>query len=47
MTRYLLDTCTLIWLYTEPERVPATATEAIDAADSVLLWSDAEGVRSL
>ena len=40
MTRYLLDTCTLIWMCTDPERVPALATEAIDSPNSVLLWSD-------
>ena len=40
MTQYLLDTCTLIWLATEPERLSPTSVEAIDATDSVLLWSD-------
>lgn len=45
MTRYLLDTCTLIWLCTEPERLSAAAAEAIDAPDSVLLWSDVSALE--
>ena len=40
MTRYLLDTCTLIWLATEPEKLSPASVQAIDASDSVLLWSD-------
>ena len=40
VNRYLLDTCTLIWLCTEPKRLSATATDAIDAPDTVLLLSD-------
>ena len=40
MTRYLLDTCTFIWLCARPEELSATAREAIDAADSSLLLSD-------
>ena len=38
---YLLDTCTLIWLCAEPERLSAAARTAIDAPDSTLLLSDA------
>ena len=45
MNRYLLDTCTLIWLCTEPERLSATAMEAIDASDSVLLCSDVSALE--
>lgn len=40
MTQYLLDTCTLIWLATEPEKLSPASVQAIDASDSVLLWSD-------
>ena len=40
LSRYLLDTCTLIWLAAEPERLSAAARHAIDAADSALLFSD-------
>ena len=45
VTRYLLDTCTLIWLCSEPERLSAQATEAIAAADSVLLLSDVSALE--
>ena len=40
MTQYLLDTCTLIWLATEPEKLSPASVQAIDADDSALLWSD-------
>ena len=40
VNRYLLDTCTLIWLAAEPERLSATAQKAIDAPGSALLFSD-------
>ena len=45
MTRYLLDTCTLIWLSTEPDRLSPASVEAIDASDSVLLWSDVSALE--
>ncbi|MDD9988206.1 MAG: type II toxin-antitoxin system VapC family toxin [Spirochaetaceae bacterium] len=45
MNRYLLDTCTFIWLCTEPQRLSATATEAIDAPETVLLWSDVSALE--
>ena len=45
VNRYLLDTCTLIWLCSEPERLSATAAEAIDAPDTVLLWSDVSALE--
>ena len=45
LTRYLLDTCTLIWLCTEPERLSPASVEAIDAPDSVLLWSDVSALE--
>ena len=41
LTSYLLDTCTLIWLCAEPERLSKTAKEAIGTTDSPLLLSDA------
>jgi PIN domain nuclease of toxin-antitoxin system len=40
VNRYLLDTCTLIWLAAEPERLSATAQKAIDAPGSALQFSD-------
>ena len=45
VTRYLLDTCTLIWLASEPERLSAMAQQAIDAPDSVLLLSDVSALE--
>ncbi len=45
MIRYLLDTCTLIWLSTEPEKLSPTTVRAIDASDSVLLWSDVSALE--
>ena len=45
MTQYLLDTCTLIWLSTEPEKLSPASVEAIDASDSVLLWSDVSALE--
>ena len=40
LTAYLLDTCTFIWLCSDPERLSETAKSAIDARDSTLLLSD-------
>ena len=40
MTTYLLDTCTLIWLCSEPEKLSQGAKTAIDEAGSSLLLSD-------
>lgn len=45
LTRYLLDTCTLIWLSTEPARLSPESAQAIDAPDSVLLWSDVSALE--
>ena len=45
MTQYLLDTCTLIWLATEPEKLSITSAEAIDDPDTVLLWSDVSSLE--
>ena len=45
LTHYLLDTCTLIWLCAEPERLSPVAKEAIDAADSSLLLSDVSALE--
>ena len=39
--RLLLDTCTLIWLAAEPERLSRPAARAIDDADNSLLVSHA------
>ncbi len=45
LTRYLLDTCTLIWLSSEPEKLSPTSVQAIEASDSVLLWSDVSALE--
>ena len=45
MTRYLLDTCTLIWLATEPEKLSSATVQAIDGSDSALLWSDVSSLE--
>ncbi|MCY4485309.1 MAG: type II toxin-antitoxin system VapC family toxin [Spirochaetaceae bacterium] len=45
LNRYLLDTCTLIWLAAEPERLSAVARQAIDAADSAVLLSDVSALE--
>ena len=45
MTQYLLDTCTLIWLSTEPDRLSPATVQAIDASDSVLLCSDVSALE--
>ena len=45
VNRYLLDTCTLIWLAAEPERLSATAQQAIDPPGSALLLSDVSALE--
>ena len=45
LNRYLLDTCTLIWLASEPERLSTMAQQAIDAPDSALLFSDVSALE--
>ena len=45
LSRYLLDTCTFIWLCSEPERLSARAAAAIEAADSPLLLSDVSALE--
>ncbi len=45
MTAYLLDTCTFIWLCSDPERLSPVAKDAIDAADSSLLLSDVSALE--
>lgn len=45
MTRFLLDTCTLIWLATEPEKLSPASVQAIDDTGSVLLWSDVSSLE--
>ena len=45
VNRYLFDTCTLIWLAAEPERLSPMAQQAIDAPDSVLLLSDVSALE--
>jgi len=38
--RYLLDTCTLVWLASEPERLSTRATKTINDQSSILVLSD-------
>ena len=45
VNRYLLDTCTLIWLAAEPNRLSPAAQQAIDAADSMVLFSDVSALE--
>ena len=45
LTLYLLDTCTLIWLCSEPEKLSPVAQKAIDAPDSALLLSDVSALE--
>ena len=45
MTQYLLDTCTLIWLSTDPDKLSPATVQAIDAPDSGLLWSDVSALE--
>lgn len=40
MTSCMLDTCTLIWLCAEPERLSSTAGNLIDAPETRLLLSE-------
>lgn len=43
--RLLLDTCTFIWLTSEPERLSATATAALDEPRNELLISDVSALE--
>lgn len=45
LTRYLLDTCTLIWLSTEPGKLSPASVRAIDASGPALLWSDVSALE--
>ena len=45
MTQYLLDTCTLIWLSTDPDKLSPATVQAIDASGSVLLCSDVSALE--
>ena len=45
VNRYLLDTCTLIWLAAEPDRLSPAAQQAIDAVDSAVLFSDVSALE--
>ena len=39
--KYLLDTCSFIWLCAEPSRLSRAAVSAMDADEAALLFSDA------
>ena len=41
----LLDTCTFIWLCSEPERLSQASKNAIDTADTPLLLSDVSALE--
>ena len=43
--RYLLDTCTLLWLSAEPRKLSTVAKDAIDAPDSALVVSDVSALE--
>ena len=45
LTSYILDTCTLIWLCTDPKRISETAREAIETAQAPLLLSDVSAIE--
>ena len=38
--RYLLDTCSFVWLCAEPARLGARAIQALESADAEILLSD-------
>lgn len=38
--KLLLDTCTFLWLATEPQRISATAAEAVNSQKNELFLSD-------
>ena len=41
MSTWVLDTCTLIWLCAEPEKLSTTARDLIDTPDTRLLLCEA------
>ena len=43
--KYLLDTCSFVWLCAEPSRLSSAATTAIGADDAELLLSDASALE--
>lgn len=43
--RYLLDTCSFIWLCSEPDQLTEPVSEIIDDGDSDLLLSDASALE--
>lgn len=43
--RYLLDTCTFIWLCSEPARLSRKAQTVLDAADTTMVVSDATALE--
>ena len=45
LSSFLLDTCTFIWLCSEPERLSAASKRAIDTADAPLLLSDVSALE--
>ena len=45
LSSYLLDTCTFIWLCSEPERLSTASKRAIDTVDASLLLSDVSALE--
>lgn len=45
LNSYLLDTCTFIWLCSEPERLSKASKSIIDRVDTALLLSDASALE--
>lgn len=45
LSSYLLDTCTFIWLCSEPERLSTASRRLIDKADASLLLSDVSALE--
>lgn len=43
--KFLLDTCTFIWLCADPNRLSQTAIQAMEADGSELLFSDVSALE--
>lgn len=43
--RYLLDTCTFIWLCAEPSKLPEPVAARLDADDTIMVFSDASALE--
>lgn len=43
--KYLLDTCTFIWLCAEPSKLSESAAARLDADDATVMFSDASALE--